>query len=264
MSIWFLGLSFWDGYDGYVMLMGFMLLIVSREKERKPLTDTSGSTVDVDAMWANMNMNTSSVAKNARISIQEGFDSRVDEKPSKEDRNGQDDHSNPSKDQDSTTTNTAAPTSISDEEMIIIKRTYDFAGETISEEKRVPKHSAEARLHLESLQQAVDQSTSSSQPSSKPVTALRRPKKRTSMFETSSNVNSNGGKVGSSNATKKLNTVEKSKLDWAGFVDKEGISDELDEHSRAKEGYLGRMDFLDRMQAKREDELRLARGTRKV
>ncbi|KAH0536513.1 swr complex subunit, partial [Trichoglossum hirsutum] len=58
----------------------------------------------------------------------------------------------------------------------------------------------------------------------------------------------------------KLNTIEKSKLDWAGFVDKEGLKDDLDVHGRAKEGYLGRMEFLGRVEAKREEEGRRARG----
>jgi len=54
----------------------------------------------------------------------------------------------------------------------------------------------------------------------------------------------------------KLNTVEKSRLDWAQYVDEEGIKDELNVHSKAKEGYLGRMDFLGRVDANREEERR--------
>jgi hypothetical protein len=49
-----------------------------------------------------------------------------------------------------------------------------------------------------------------------------------------------------------LNTVEKSRLDWVGFVDKSGIQNELEVHSKGKEGYLERMDFLDRMADRRE------------
>ena len=52
----------------------------------------------------------------------------------------------------------------------------------------------------------------------------------------------------------KLNTIEKSKMDWAGYVDQAGIKDELDGAEKAKEGYLGKMDFLGRVGAKREDE----------
>ncbi len=153
-----------------------------------------------------------------------------------------------------------------EEEMITIKRTYDFAGETISEEKRVPKSSAEARLYFES-QQAT---TAATQDANRKA-ALRRPKKRISTFDP-------GAAAGASNPTSstslstakqgvggavggvKLNTIEKSKLDWAGFVDKEGIKEDLDEHGRAKEGYLDRMDFLGRVHANRDQDLQKAKG----
>ena len=136
------------------------------------------------------------------------------------------------------------------EDMIIIKRTYDFAGDTITEEKTVPKASAEAALFLQSQNQPTP-------PTDRP--AVRRPKKRPSMFDSKGAAGAPSALTGASKAPK-LNTIEKSKLDWAGFVDKEGIADELDEHSRAKEGYLGRMDFLGRVEAKREEELKSARN----
>ncbi|KAI9782145.1 MAG: hypothetical protein M1816_001979 [Peltula sp. TS41687] len=219
------------------------------EKERKPLTDTSGATVDVDALWANMNKNNSALARNAQISIEQEAGLRVDDERSRE-KDGCGDRTNRSREQHSITDNT---TTVPDTESILITRRYEYAGQKVTETKGVPKQSAEARLYLESLQQSAEIQSSSARPA---TTALRRPKKRSSIFE--------AGKPESKDSSRKLNTIEKSKLDWAGFVDKEGISDELDGHSRAKEGYLGRMDFLDRMQSKREDELRLAKGTRKV
>ena len=132
------------------------------------------------------------------------------------------------------------------EEMIMIRRTYAFAGENTTEEKLVARSSAEATLFLASQKPAL--------PAPSTGVPLRKPKKRTSMFEP--------GLVGGSSSSDKgpkLNTIEKSKLDWAGYVDKAGIADELDEHSRAKEGYLGRMDFLGRVEAKREEDLKSAR-----
>lgn len=57
----------------------------------------------------------------------------------------------------------------------------------------------------------------------------------------------------------KLNTIEKSKLDWASHVDKEGLKEELDTAEKAKGGYLGRMEFLGRTEAKREEDLKNAR-----
>ena len=142
-------------------------------------------------------------------------------------------------------------------ETITIKRTYVFAGETITEEKQVAKTSAEARLYIQSLQEA--KGFGATAPMTKPP--LRRPKKRTSMFEPNPEGTVKGLASTSASANKgpKLNTIEKSKLDWAGFVDKEGIQEELDGAGKAKEGYLGRMDFLGRVEAKREEEVKGAR-----
>lgn len=138
------------------------------------------------------------------------------------------------------------------EEMITIKRTYVFAGETITEEKVVPKSSAEARLHLQSQNAAPKPTTSSS---GKP---LRRPLKRRSRFDPppeSGTVGSPSSGLGSKDQGRKLNTIEKSKMDWAGYVDKAGIKEELTVAEKAKDGYLGKMDFLGRVDAKREDEI---------
>ncbi|KAH9870157.1 hypothetical protein J1614_007079 [Plenodomus biglobosus] len=52
----------------------------------------------------------------------------------------------------------------------------------------------------------------------------------------------------------KLNVVDKSRMDWTGFVHKEGIAEELDTHGKTKEAYLGRMQFLAGVQARREEE----------
>ena len=140
-----------------------------------------------------------------------------------------------------------------DEDKIAIKRTYVFAGETITEEKLVPRSSAEARLYLQSQEAAA-------QPPTSPVGGkpLRRPKKRASMFEP----NPEGIVKGLSpmiNKGPKLNTIEKSKLDWATHVDQEGLKEELDVAEKAKDGYLGRMDFLGRSEAKREEDMKNAR-----
>ena len=135
------------------------------------------------------------------------------------------------------------------EEMINIKRTYAFAGETITEEKTVPKSSAEAHLYLQSQQTDPDHVF---KPGIQP--SLRRPKKRASMFEPSSE---SLGQASNTNKGKgpKLNTIEKSKLDWAGYVDKEGMKDELDGAEKSKDGYLGKKEFLDRVVAKRDHDM---------
>jgi hypothetical protein len=59
---------------------------------------------------------------------------------------------------------------------------------------------------------------------------------------------------------KKLNTVEKSAMDWAGFVDKAGIKDDLAAAGKSKGAYRARQEFLARVEQKKNEEARRARG----
>ena len=49
-------------------------------------------------------------------------------------------------------------------------------------------------------------------------------------------------------------TLEKSKLDWATYIDKEGINEELVLHN--KDGYLAKQDFLNRVETFKDDKYR--------
>ncbi|KAI9802155.1 MAG: swr complex subunit [Piccolia ochrophora] len=224
-------------------------------EEKKPLASTTGATVDVDALWASMMAppTTSAVTPKIEGTSQSEEQATNGGDSSDYQTNANNDTSTPAANAEIEKKSNSAsivPESSNQEEMITIKRAYDFAGETITEEKQVPKSSAEARLFLESQQQAS--------PSPKP--ALRRPKKRVSMFEPNPSGTVKGLANNShTNKGPKLNTIEKSKLDWAGFVDREGIKDELDVHSRAKEGYLNRMDFLGRVEANQEEAIKQAK-----
>lgn len=156
-------------------------------------------------------------------------------------------------------TESAAPA----DQMIKIKRTYKFAGEWITEEKVVSKHSAEAKAFLSSGEQV--EYTAEDAAAATAARSLRRPLRKVSRFDPNPT-----GAIKKSWEKQvvpddkdargpKINTVEKSRLDWASYVDKAGIKDELRTHSKAKEGYIGRMDFLGRMEDKREEERRAAR-----
>ncbi|KAJ6137121.1 hypothetical protein N7471_003607 [Penicillium samsonianum] len=149
------------------------------------------------------------------------------------------------------------------DQMIKIKRTYKFAGEWITEEKVVPKHSAEAKAFLSSGENV--EYTDEDAAAANAARNLRRPLRKISRFDPNPT-----GTIKKSWEKQlvtddkdargpKINTVEKSRLDWASYVDSAGIKDELRTHSKAKEGYIGRMDFLGRMEDKREDERRAAR-----
>ncbi|KAI0002810.1 bucentaur or craniofacial development-domain-containing protein [Xylariaceae sp. FL0662B] len=153
-------------------------------------------------------------------------------------------------------------------QMIKIKRTYNFAGKVHTEEKLVPRESAEAKLYLASRdpKSAEEADTEEEQPKRKPRKAFR------SIFEPAieglaqrSDLNLGMSvrlqmreQAKGANA-KKLNVVEKSRMDWAGFVDKEGIKHELELAGKSKESYAHRQDFLGRVEAKREEEARRAR-----
>ena len=130
---------------------------------------------------------------------------------------------------------------------MVIKRKYEFAGQILEEEKTVPADSAEAKLYAQGQGRSSNGSTGVAQP------ARARPMKRKGLFGASVDKE---GTPSTDKAGMKLNTLEKSKLDWAAHVDKEGMSQELDEASRAKGAYLNRLDFLGRMDVKRDDGMR--------
>ena len=163
-------------------------------------------------------------------------------------------------------------------DMITIKRTYTFAGTTTTEEKLVPRESAEARLYLSSqASKPSAPSTAENANLNKPVRRpLRRPSRfddpdpRVSLTHTTNLIKSHLVPTAVNNAGmnavqkkleqgQKLNTVEKSKLDWAGYVDKEKLKDELDMAEKAKGSYLDRMEFLGRSEQAREEGLREGR-----
>jgi len=53
--------------------------------------------------------------------------------------------------------------------------------------------------------------------------------------------------------------VQKSALDWKGYVTKEGLAEELEAYGRSKGGYLAREDFLGRAEMARVEAGRGAR-----
>lgn len=161
---------------------------------------------------------------------------------------------------------------------IRIKRTYNFAGKVHTEEKVVARSSAEAKLYLASLGKdaaaAADAADADADnEGGEPKRVLKKAFR--SAFEpvieiVSQRSDLNLGMTVRIKArekeaqAKKLNTVQKSKMDWAGFVDKEGLKDELELAGRAKGSYAERQDFLARSEAKREDDARRARMAGRV
>lgn len=241
------------------------MLSAYRQEEKRPLAQTTGATIDVDALWAQMN------APDSEPTAPQPDDE------TQNDTSAKDTADTLMTDGDRPATQKPTPI-IPGEETITIKRTYKFAGEVITEEKTVPRDSAEAKLYLSSSSSAINPPEEDRQLDQPATPHFRRPLRRFSRFDPNPPemyprawVNgiqtspAEGTTVTTAAAASapvtgpKLNTVMKSKLDWAAYVDKEGIRDELHVHSKAKEGYMGRMDFLNRVEANREEERRNAR-----
>ncbi|XWW97034.1 hypothetical protein V2A60_005014 [Cordyceps javanica] len=210
------------------------------KEERRYATNTDPVTVDVDAIWKQMLSGQPIVPETAR----ESDDGEKVAEPAPE----------PEKQADAS-------------EMIKIKRTYNFAGKVHTEEKMVARDSAEAKLYLASEEGQAALTADASPPKRATRKAYR------SAFEPivagdaaagARRLDLNLGLAARAQAAKelqakKLTTVEKSRMDWAGYVDKEGIQDELALAGRSKHSYAARQDFLARSQAIRDEDSRRAR-----
>jgi hypothetical protein len=180
-------------------------------------------------------------------------------------------HEDPADSQDGTTAKNAevlqesGETAVASEDTVKIKRTYNFAGKVHTEEKVVARDSAEARLYLLSLDENADPSAKDQAPRKILRKAFRSvfepiidqsPQRADLQLGLAARLDARAASKGEA---KKLNTVEKSRMDWAGYVDKEGIKDELKLAGKSKDSYAERQQFLARSEAKRDDEARRLR-----
>ncbi|KAL1902592.1 swr complex subunit [Sporothrix stenoceras] len=183
-------------------------------------------------------------------------------------------------------------------EMIKIKRTYNFAGQVHTEEKIVARDSAEAKLYLEQvgadnieivvLNKDGEEETKDNEDDDQPKRLPPRKAFRSafepildpSLVQVGARTDLDLGLAARLQAreraalqrqqqtaqdqAKKLTTVEKSRMDWAGFVDREGIQDELALAGKSKGAFVDRQSFLARMEMRREEEARRARMSGKV
>ncbi|QUC18591.1 uncharacterized protein UV8b_02832 [Ustilaginoidea virens] len=225
----------------------------AEKAERKHAANHAPVTVDVDALWAQM------------VSGKPASQAASQAAPRAEDASGEAPAAPAWTTQDQPQPRKAiAPPDSTQPAMVRIQRTYNFAGQVHSEEKVVARDSAEARLYLASQGQGGASLLDAS-----PTTRRATRKAFRSAFEPV--LDSGPGRTdlvlgmaarlraGKEAQAKKLNTVEKSKMDWAGYVDKEGIKDELELASRSKDSYAARQDFLARSEAIRENDARAAR-----
>lgn len=140
-----------------------------------------------------------------------------------------------------------------------IETSYTFAGKLVRETKLVDEDSAEAKAYLSSTSGVVQSAGENGRksfvtvirelPGTSESVPLRIKLKRSSLIDKF--LASSGDKKN------KLTTLEKSRLDWASFVDKRSIKDDLALHNKA--GYLDKQDFLGRVDANRDENYQKAK-----
>ncbi len=230
-----------------------------RVQEKKQLATTGGATVDVDKLWAQM----------LAAPVGRPPESSVDAEKV-------DDEGGLPKADAAVATAASVPVALDQEDTITITRTYTFAGETHTEEKRVPKSSEEAQSYLASQAATAPQCDTDKVLSAPSKPLLHRPLWRRSRFDpnpageikgfplsaqlTWRQRNQNLQLFGNgrdntfampavpaiakpAKAPEKLNTVDKSRMDWVQHVDQEGLADELDVYGKSKEAYGARQSF---------------------
>ncbi len=233
------------------------------EEKKKQVPKTSSATVDIDSIWASMN----SPAASTRPALSIPPDpNAIRPTPSTEPQPP------------------SAPPPATTMETILIPHKYTFAGETHTSTKHVSAKSPEALAYLANpiSQQKTSVHSSLCRPLARKnlldpnPTALINSRQLPPRSDLPPSIGGNGAKALAANArvsewangvkgkAKKLNTVEKSKVDWEKEVERLGIAEELEKAEKSGENYLGRMDFLGRVEGGREEEARRMRMMEKA
>ncbi|XP_067853952.1 craniofacial development protein 1 [Heptranchias perlo] len=136
---------------------------------------------------------------------------------------------------------------------VTITKVFDFAGEEVKVTKEVDATSKEAKNFLQNQNEMQEKCS----PAAPATMEMGSP--TGSGVKRQSGIGNILGKIGGKK--QKMSTLEKSKIDWEAFKEKEGISDELAIYNRGKEGYIERKAFLDRVdhrQFELERDIRLS------
>lgn len=249
-------------YNKYSSIQGEGLIKTRSQREAELLqakqfekSQLANPTFDADSVWESMkNDGLNGVKKNTNTTTTNGsgdkYDSdRKSSTPSDSDSAVGELQKEPVKD------------SRLKEEYITIKRVYKFAGKVETEEKRVLKSSDEAIAYLKQQDESKND-VSEKHNNGLPTQEYKYEpgKKRKNSMSSTKRRGPVKRKQGSlldelnSLKPKKLNTLEKSKMDWLGYVDQEGIKDELTLHN--KDGYLQKQDFLSRVDTRLENNIK--------
>ncbi|KAK5116423.1 hypothetical protein LTR62_007970 [Meristemomyces frigidus] len=215
------------------------------ERKEKKGARVGEITIDVDAIWEELK----------RVPL--GRAPEVQKPPT----------SQPSKRQDAAIEdNKGHIEHVQDNELITIKRRINYAGETTEITERVPLSSKAAQTYIKDHPPLGTTAT----PTYVPL--IHRPLRRPSPFEPNPTATIKGvppthpllrphtpsradtllltQRLAEETKKKaeKMTTVQKSALDWRGFVQTEGIGEELEEYGRGKKGFLAREEFLGKVE----------------
>ncbi|CEI39419.1 unnamed protein product [Fusarium venenatum] len=200
----------------------------AEKEERKYTANSEPVTIDVDALWSQMIAKTPIPGTKA----DEPTDTDISTAPT-------------NKKIESTVQTTGSTDPDDPSAMIRIKRTYNFAGRVHTEEKLVARDSAEAKLYLASQGDTPSTGSPEKRATRKAFRSAFEP--QVDLMPQRSDLNLGMAariKASKEVQARKLNVVDKSRMDWAGYVDKEGIKDELALAGKSKDSYMAREDFL--------------------
>ncbi|OBZ79870.1 SWR1-complex protein 5 [Grifola frondosa] len=175
------------------------------------------------------------------------------------------------------------PRSDSETRMVKIEKRYRFAGEDITEVKEVPADSQEAKQWP--LWNPPDEGSASQPPApasassnaDAPVAGTSSPSTSASATPVAVPAKPPARRVGprksktilaplpKKQSAKKLTTLDKSAMDWRAHLEAEaqsGVKDELEANRRGG-GYLEKVEFLQRVEARKEDILDTNKGKRR-
>lgn len=227
--------------------------------ERRQLASIEGATVDVDALWSQM----------MSAPLRPVQPTPVQEASS----------------QEAAPAVTQANEAPVEEELLAVTKTFVFAGQNTTEEKQIPRSQLE-KYTADGWKPTttVKATEAPDAPAKNTESQVRRPLKRPSRFDPNPTgyvralapehqltwPRKNNAPVAPPPETSidglkkpekatRLNVVDKSRMDWTGFVDKEGIAEELQEHGKSKDNYMSRRDFLAGVESRREEEGRKGR-----
>ena len=250
-----------SGGEGGLIKTRAQRLVEKAERKEKRRADRGEVTIDVDDLWARLNA--VPVGRHYEPVAPQAADG----------------------DNTANVDNGAGEVVQPSDQLIRIKRRIAFAGEITEVEEEVLKSSAAAKAYLAEHPEADpdNKKLRANDAGQQPTVEgnLQRPLRRPSIFEPNPTAAVRGvssdklrprapSRVDVVMAERRLaeekkkkaermTTVQKSAMDWKGFVADQGIGEELDVYGKSKGGFMAREQFLDRVAGANEEARRAAR-----